>query len=155
MDDLVKEYKKSLKILRKAKTVPYILNRMITDIEWVIEYMETGSMPGAKYSISRWSKDKRDVPVDPQNIGKYLRYKEPERSPEWIETIVDIVLRTLTAREREAYELVRGNRFTFTEAAEFMNVTKGTVSNLVQRAEKKIRSKVEEHEKVYAVIVNL
>ncbi|MCG8400090.1 MAG: hypothetical protein MJA84_00670, partial [Firmicutes bacterium] len=66
MQDLIKEYRESLRVLRSAKVVPMHKGAMVSDTLFAIEVMETGRIPGAKWKVARWSKEDREVPVDPQ-----------------------------------------------------------------------------------------
>lgn len=140
LQDLIKEYRKSLRLLRSAKVVPVEYSSMVSDTQFAIEIMETGKIPGAKWSVARWSKDKREVPVDPLDMAKYLSGREPvESAPEWMVKFLDKLMAELTERERDAYRLVRGELYSFSKAAKIMGCNRGSVQNFVARAEKKIR----------------
>lgn len=119
--------------------VPLHYGSMVSDTQFAIEIMETGKIPGTKWTVARWSKEKRDVPVDPIEMAKYVRNREPVKSaPEWKVKLLERLMSTLTQRERDAYELVRGQCYSFTQAAQLMGCNKGSVQNFVKRAEKKI-----------------
>jgi len=140
MQDLIQEYKKSIKTLRNAKTVPVQCNSMISDTLWAVEVMETGKIPGTKWTVARWAKDKREIPVDMQTMAGYLTDRRTEVQPlsEEKKEILRKLLSALTGREREAYYLVRGEKFSFAQAGRYMGCSKGSVQNFVSRAEKKI-----------------
>ena len=136
---LIKEYKRSLKLLRSAKVVPMEYTSMVSDTLYAIEIMETGKIPGTKWTVARWSKDKREVPVDPLMMTRYVANREPVASaPEWMALLLNKVTKNLTKREKEAYRLVRGEMYSFSQAAALMGCNKGSVQNFVTRAEKKI-----------------
>ena len=141
MQELIQEYKKSIKTLRDAKAVPLQRNSMISDTLWAIDIMETGKIPGTKWTTARWAKDKREIPVDLQNMANYLTTKRTAAQPlsDKDKEILGNLLSTLTEREREAYYLVRGEKFSFAQAARYMECNKGSVQNFVSRAEKKIQ----------------
>ena len=65
VEKLIREYKKSLRLLRCAKVVPVGYSSMISDTQWAIDLMDTGHIPGTKWTVARWSREKREVPVDP------------------------------------------------------------------------------------------
>jgi len=140
LQDLIKEYRRSLGALRRAKAVPVEYGSMVSDTQYAIEIMETGRIPGTKWTIARWPKADRDIPVDPHNLAKYLSSKRTTVEP-LSQNGLDILndtLKVLTSREREAYFLVRGEMFSFAQAAKYMGCNKGSVQNFVARAEKKI-----------------
>lgn len=140
MQELIKEYKKSIKKLREAKVVPVQRNSMISDTLWAIDIMDTGKIPGTKWTTARWTKDKREIPIDMQNMACYLTNRRTAVQPlsEESKEILGNLLSTLTGREREAYYLVRGEKFSFAQAGRYMGCNKGSVQNFVSRAEKKI-----------------
>ena len=141
MQDLIKQYKQSIKTLRGAKAVPLHCGSMVSDTLYSIEIMETGKIPGTKWQVSRWAKDKREIPVDMQAMAGYLADRRTAVQPlsEESKEILGNLLSTLTEREREAYYLVRGEKFSFAQAARYMECNKGSVQNFVSRAEKKIQ----------------
>ena len=102
--------------------------------------MESGRIPGTKWTTARWAKDKREIPVDMQNMANYLTTRRTAVQPlsEESKEILGNLLSALTEREREAYYLVRGEKLSFSQAARYMGCNKGSVQNFVQRAEKKI-----------------
>ena len=136
---LIKEYKRSLKLLRSAKVVPMEYTSMVSDTLYAIEIMETGKIPGTKWTVARWSKDKREVPVDPMAMARYVANREPVASaPEWMVELLDKVMSSLTALERDAYELVRGRGYSFAQAGKLLGCSKGAAQSYIRRAEKKI-----------------
>ncbi|GBF35499.1 hypothetical protein DCCM_4628 [Desulfocucumis palustris] len=139
MKELIDEYKKSLSLLRRSNISPIHGRSMISDTLWAIEYMETGRVPGKKWSVARWSREKREVPVDPFLISRFLKSSDSVKSaPDWMVQLLERLLSSLSAREREAFRLVRGHCYSFAQAGELMGCNKGSVQNLVRRAEKKI-----------------
>jgi RNA polymerase sigma-70 factor (ECF subfamily) len=140
MEDLVCEYKRSLQLLKKSRAANVSHTGMISDTEWAIRYMETGQIPGAKWTVSRWSREKREIPVDPLKMAGYVAGRETVSPPvpEQVLTLLDRLMESLTSREKEAFKLVRGEYYSFSQAGMLMGCTKGTIQNLVNRAEKKI-----------------
>ena len=137
--ELIREYRQSLRALRKADPVPLYWASMVSTTEWAIRYMETGRIPGTKWTVARWAKDKREIPVDPLQMAKFVAQQESAGpAPEWMVELLDKVTATLTEREKDAYQLVRGQLYSFGQAAKLMGCNKGSVQNFVARAEKKI-----------------
>lgn len=150
MKGLIKEYKKALREINKAKrqtTDPCqrnILASCIDSLEFAIEYMETGRHPDNRRAITRRSDTQREIFMDPQNFA-FIRMAAPQRTnveanSNFQKAIdhLDIVLKRLSQKELEAYTHVRANGYSFGEAAQAMGIQKGTVQVLVKRAEIKI-----------------
>jgi RNA polymerase sigma-70 factor (ECF subfamily) len=139
LKDLIREYKKSLRLLRQSNVSPIHSKSMISDTVWAIQYMEIGRMPGNKWTVARWSRDKREVAVDPFLISRFVKNSAPVKSaPDWMVQLLESLMSSLTAKEKEAFKLVRGHCYSFAQAAQLMGCNKGSVQNLVRRAEKKI-----------------
>ncbi|MTI83455.1 MAG: hypothetical protein FH756_06005 [Firmicutes bacterium] len=139
MQELIREYKKSLRLLRTAKAVPMGYSSMVSDTQWAIGIMETGRIPGTKWNVSRWAKEKREVSVDPLEMSKYVSNRAPvDSAPKWMVELLEVLMSNLTDRERQAFQLVRGQCYSFSQAAELMGCKKGSVQLFVRRAEKKI-----------------
>jgi RNA polymerase sigma-70 factor (ECF subfamily) len=116
---------------------------MISDTEWAIHYMESGSIPGTKWNVSRWEISKREIPVDPLVMARYLQNREPiSTAPEWMIELLERMMSTLSTREKDAYELVRGRGYSYDQAGKLMKCTKDTVGGYLRRAEKKLQKEV-------------
>jgi len=140
MEYLIREYRESLKKLRSAKTVPVEYGSMVSDTQWAIELMETGHIPESKWTVSRWPVVKREVPVDPLEMSRYIRNREPvSAAPDWIVDFLNKLMSTLTEREKDAYELIRGRGYSFKQAGKTMGCSKATAQVYVRRAEEKIK----------------
>ncbi len=151
MKYLIKEYRNTLRSITKSRMKATdedercILGSCIDSLEFAIEYMEKGKHPDNRRAITRRSGIKREVPMDPQSFtfiraAALQRISITEISPDIRKALddLDIVLKLLSAKEREAYILVRGNGYSFGNAARLMRMKKGTVQVLVKRAEDKI-----------------
>ncbi|WP_286725538.1 sigma factor-like helix-turn-helix DNA-binding protein [Pelotomaculum sp. PtaB.Bin117] len=102
--------------------------------------METGHIPGTKWIVVRWSQAKREVPVDPLEMARYIQNREPaEAAPEWMLDLLDKLTKSLTPLEKDAYELVRGRGYSFSQAAQLLGCSKASVQSYIKRAEKKIQ----------------
>lgn len=140
MQKLIEEYRRSLRLLRTAKVVPMGFNSMISDTIFAIEMMETGRIPGAKWTVARWAKVDREIPVDPQVMARSFHPRVPsEPVPDQVHDLLETLLKALTERERDAYRLVRGELFSFAQAGQIMGCSKGSIQNFVARAERKIQ----------------
>jgi len=140
LQELIKEYKQSIKELRDAKVVPVQASSMISDANFSIEIMQTGRIPGTNWQVGRLPKTKREISVDPAEMSKYITHTiSAESAPENVLDMLDNLMSTLTEREKHAFDLVRGRGYSFSQAGMLMGCNKGSVQNFVQRAEKKIQ----------------
>lgn len=156
MKELINEYKMGLRHVNRTKIMATdpedrkLLGSCADSLSYSIEYMETGRQPGSRRGITRRSSTQREIPVDPQNVAfvraAALQSQPSEINEKMLRALDDlkIVLRDLTMKEKEAYSLVRANGYSFGDAAEIMEIHKGTVQTLVKRAEEKIYMMVED-----------
>lgn len=154
LNEMLGQYKDSLKGVRhliyeleklkegndQVKADLTMLRGMERDLEWAIEYMETGYMP-----ISYGGKQyKRVVPVDPLEVlglfSRALISSRPSRNH--LNDDQRKLLSWLTEREKEALVLVIIEGISYGEAAKLMNVTKGSVVTYVIRGKKKLKEKL-------------
>lgn len=165
MKDLIQQYRESLRKVRKAKETANevdrsILSGMERDLEFAIKWMETGRMPGSRRGAERRAAYERELPADPHRMemtGKYFRpagaayiiepisnygIDEPEIDEDDRETIllfIDDILSCLSEREREVFELRHVGGLEYHEIAEELGTTVGSVYNLLQRADEKLK----------------
>lgn len=157
MEDLIFEYKRSLKKARKmyraykeinpteltAKqaTDKKLICSMISDLQFIIEWLEKGRQPGAKRGYDRRESYKRMLIKDPKIIETFYALVDREQDgviSEWdIERIND-ALSVLTNREKEIFLLNKVQLYSYEEIADLLGVTKSTVQTNMKRAENKI-----------------
>lgn len=147
---LIKEYQITLRRVNRARTMATkkedksLLAGCADSLTFSIKYMEIGKHPDCRRGITRLSSIQREIPVDPRNAAFVravaLQNQSSEVSEKMRRAINDlgIALRDLTKKEKEAYSLVRGSGYSFSEAAEIMHIQKATAQTLVKRAEDKI-----------------
>jgi positive control factor len=126
---------------------------MISDLQYAIEWMKTCKRPGNRRGVERLAAYQREKPVDSLHMQRYIEHVGVDKYP-WIDReqrdtvtlmeqeMIEDALSVLTKREREAYLMVRGNCFSFGEAAKLRKVTKSRVQGVVKRAEIKISPKI-------------
>jgi len=121
-----------------------LLGNILVSLNYIIKYLDQGFPPEDKRGIyrSKWSQEQREIPFDPANAffireAALQRKMKSELTEEQRELLEDL-LATLTEKEREAFIMIRGNGYSFTEAAYSMGVNKGTIQNMIYRAEKKL-----------------
>lgn len=122
-----------------------LIGEMVSDCEYAAEWLETGRRPGNRRGIERRAAYQRERPVDPIVLQAYLGnrsaggFVQSSSVTDEDRRRIDNVLEQLTVRQRDAYVAVIGKGLSYAEAAELMDVEKGSVQSFVQEAECKIR----------------
>lgn len=155
MIDLIADYEKALRdIVEKRKTADStddaLYSGMESDLRYALEWMKTGKKPGPVRGIERQSGEYRELSIDPLKMQRYFRstdsltYKWDDHYQEDAvgrtdKELLQGALSVLTDTEKEVYMMVRGNAFTFGQAAKIMNwKSKGAVFTSLKRADEKI-----------------
>ncbi|OXS77941.1 sigma factor-like helix-turn-helix DNA-binding protein [Domibacillus enclensis] len=155
MRTLIYEYKQSLRELKKMKEAieakpelleqdiqdKSLINSMISEVEFAIQWMVSGRNPGAMRGADRTGAYTLDpavldiLPVAPvyKSIARELSSLEKE--------IIEDALCTLTKREKDVFMLVKVEGITFEYTAELLGITKSSVQTYLERAEKKIENR--------------
>jgi RNA polymerase sigma factor (sigma-70 family) len=118
-----------------------IINEMIADCEWTIEWLDSGRRPGNKRGIERRAAYQCEKLMDPVRMQAYLTQSSagsPANLSDWQRFQIEDALSRLSDRERECYVLAHGECFSFSEIAGMLGVSKGSVEVYVTRAQKKI-----------------
>jgi positive control factor len=117
-----------------------ILQSAADSLKYSIQYLNTGREPGTRRGAHRRSREQREIPFDPYWINNHrVPIVAGEPVSEEDRELLDDLLDLLTCHERQAFKLVRGQGQSFSETARLLNVSKGTVQNLVERAERKLK----------------
>ncbi|SDW27525.1 RNA polymerase sigma-70 factor, ECF subfamily [Marininema mesophilum] len=154
MVDLIKEYKETLRRVRRQKdaeedsSTRKLLGGMIGDLEYAIEWMTTGRRPGNRRGIERRAAYQRERPIDPIHFQRYAMrsafYKEDvQEIIEWEKWRIEDALSGLTKLGREVYMMKVGQGFTLGQVAGFMGVSKSSVQVMMKRAEQKMARQTE------------
>ncbi|MRD28280.1 sigma-70 family RNA polymerase sigma factor [Bacillus thuringiensis] len=126
-----------------------IINEMISDINYSLEWMHTAKQPGKTRGIERRAAYEREKPCDPLLMQRYVRstvipvyewdteVKESVIS-EWDRIQLEDALSTLTEREKEIYIMSRGYGFTQDKISNLLKLQRTTVQEYLKRADKKI-----------------
>jgi RNA polymerase sigma-70 factor (ECF subfamily) len=115
---------------------------MIRDIDYILEWMETGRRPGNKRGVERLAAYQREIPVDIME-----RYAAPPAhltvqtndSLEWEYRKMEYILSLLTDRERQCYEMNIGGMYSEREIAQMIGIAQPTVHENLKRAQNKIK----------------
>lgn len=166
MEQLIEEYRETMKVANKYRRqlkelypnmsgheleqLKSLVGSAISDLQYSIDYMRTGRVPGNRRGIYRQSRDKRTIPVDPNNLD-YLRNLSAKENnavqfdAEQEQMILEY-LEMIPYQQREAFKMVRIQGLSFGETAKLMRIAKGTVQDYVKQAEIKLASIVQKPE---------
>jgi RNA polymerase sigma factor (sigma-70 family) len=153
VEQLIKEYKESLKTVRqlqlrinpdnKDKTV---LGSMASDLQYSIDWMNTGRRPGNRRGAERLAAYQREKPIDPIYFQNFVANPAPQKCTvkDSDKQRIEDALSVLTERERKIYLMARGQCLSYEQIAEYLYVSKSTVQTTVERAAKKISIRINE-----------
>jgi positive control factor len=160
MLDLIVQYKQALKDVRKLQVSASaedkkLLGGMASDLEYAIQWMQTGRKPGNKRGIERRAAYEREKPFDPLLMQRYFRsmddnsytwdtHKQEDTVSVWDRERIDDALSVLTAREKEIYLMKRGQCLTYEQIATYYSISRGSVQDSIKRSEKKIKKQLQE-----------
>ncbi len=144
-------YRKTRNQLRKAYEAAdaddrKIISGMISDCEYVMEWLETGRRPGNKRGIERRAVYQRLKLVDPirmQSFRQPATGGSPSNLSEYQRFQIEDALSRLSPRERECYTMAYGDCLSFSRIGELLNLKKSTVQSYVETAQYKISEDLE------------
>lgn len=161
MQDLLQEYKETRRLLKQAYEARrdgekvlddqalaerQILAEMIGDVEFVIEWLESGRRPGNRRGVERLAAYQREKPMDPIKIQAFFTRStagSPANLTEWERQQIEDALSVLSERERECYVLAYGECFSHSEIAELLNISVSSVETYLKRANQKITERIQ------------
>jgi RNA polymerase sigma factor (sigma-70 family) len=156
-DDLLIEYRNGKKQLNKLKNSLNqkdpaikedikIINSMVGDMDFVIEWLETGRQPGLRRGV-----DKRkvyqikylenmdlipDISEQLEPSDKQLNLSESQKR------ILLNIFSSFSLRERQCYILYAAQGLSMAEIAEELGIKKRTVQQYIERARKKVKERI-------------
>jgi RNA polymerase sigma factor (sigma-70 family) len=121
-----------------------IINSMISDLEFTIEWIENGRNPNLRRGA-----DRKDVYLlDPQEMDKRVYqelYKESSRELTQDEKeMLEDAMCTLSNREREVFTLYHCDGLSIKRIADLLGLAKGTAQKHFERAVRKIEKNKKE-----------
>jgi positive control factor len=157
---LLKSYKDQLRVVRAyyddlkplttadKKAESEIVAGIISDLEHVIEWLETGRRPGAKRDIDRRSVYELTYHMDPVILANYAREEEPtfiveeEKQSQLSERDrlrIEDALSVLTEAEKDVFMMHYVQLLSLGEIAAIKKVSKSTIQTQIERSKKKIK----------------
>lgn len=124
-----------------------VIAGMVSDCKYVIEWLSSGRRPGNKRGIERRAGYEREILLEPirmQNFAGRFKAVPSEGISEDRRFQLEYVLGLLSRRERECYVLASGEGFSHVAIAGMLMISAGSVSEYIQRAQKKISSVMDE-----------
>ncbi|ADP31740.1 sigma-70 family RNA polymerase sigma factor [Bacillus atrophaeus] len=163
MEDLLFEYKRTLKQTRKlykqlgeaeeselsAEKLKdkKIIRSIITDLEYVTEWLEKGRQPGIRRAIDRRDAYQRLLIKDPRIIESFssaIDFVPDGQVSDEDRRRIKEALSLLTEREKEMFLLHKVECFSYERIAALLGVKKSTVQTTIKRALLKIHKQKEE-----------
>ncbi|POD46272.1 hypothetical protein BKM15_25870 [Pseudomonas syringae pv. syringae] len=158
MEDLIIQYRQALKEIRRmipdaSEEDKKLLSSMASDLQYALEWMRTGRRPGNRRGIERRAAYQRERPFDPLLMQRYFRSTD-EEVYEWDDHLqedsvsywdrlrIEDALSVLSDKEKEAYLMSKGNCLSFSQIAKYLKLSKSTVQDRVERAERKIAKQI-------------
>lgn len=153
MEQLIEEYRESLKVVRKLHEKAEgkdksIIAGMIKDLKYTIKWMETGRRPesrrGAEQSYDPLTFERRygDTKLDPGNvIDKQVVIRNEILKTD--RNHMRQAIKSCTRREKLVFILAHVNMMSLQEIADKLEVTKSTVQTTLKRSENKIKKQIE------------
>ena len=150
----------NVKAWAREMAKPYLEDKEVIsswkrNLEYSITWMKTGHRPGLKRGIERRAAYQNEKPVDPLLMQRYFRssinpYDWDQEEKEYVITpseqeILNEAMSVLSEKEREVYILARGNGHSQYKVAEMMKLSRSSVRNMLERADKKIAMIMKKH----------
>ncbi|OKP91311.1 sigma factor-like helix-turn-helix DNA-binding protein [Paenibacillus sp. P32E] len=123
-----------------------VISGMVSDCEYVEEWLTTGRRPGNKRGIERRAGYEREVLLDPVRMQAFAsdsKAGSPANLTDDQRFQLQYALDQLSERERECYVLAHGECFSHSTIASMLEIAPGSVSEYIQRAHKKVSNAVE------------
>ena len=124
-----------------------ILKAAIRNLEFTIEWLENGRMPGLRRGIERRSVYQKEILVDSNTLKKHIENQQDiyfqdeqtnDETIEYLELLTQEKLSILTEQEKDIY-LMAINGMTTNEIAEHLDMKYNTVYKVIDRCYKKIK----------------
>lgn len=124
-----------------------VIAGMVSDCKYVIEWLSSGRRPGNTRGIERRAGYEREILLEPvrmQNFTARFNAVPSEGLTEDQRFQLEYVLGLLSRREKECYMLAKGEGFSHVAIADMLQISAGSVSEYIQRAQKKVSSVTDE-----------
>lgn len=148
VDQMVEEYtagKKALEMIKEPLDPDNLedaedrklVNGMISDMDYSLEWMKKGRRPGNRRGIERRSAYQRSSYCE-MDIFPSLENEQKEIPTALKYKLLDVLLE-FSGRERECYLLHMSQGFSFAQIAKIMGLSRSSVQRYIERAKKKLK----------------
>lgn len=145
VDTLIHEYSEGRKELHnmKSKLNDYNvddkahISSMISDMTYSLDWMKKGRRPGNRRGVDRRDNYRRTAYVEMDIFPEFMEEKS-DISHELKLRLIDVLLE-FSDRQRECYLLHMSKGFSYSQIAEFLHISRGSVQNHIVRAKKKLK----------------
>ncbi|SEH78149.1 RNA polymerase sigma-70 factor, ECF subfamily [Halobacillus karajensis] len=122
-------------------------NHMISDLQYIIEWIEHGRQPYAKRGIDRREAYRRLVYMEEEAmtvLGRPLfAEEEHEELNDFDRERLEDCLSVLTKKEKDIYLMNKVEQLSYERIADILGIKKGTVQSYINRGENKIKEQIE------------
>lgn len=118
-----------------------LIEGMLSDVNFAIEWLHTGKQPGAKRGIERRSVYQNTVLLDPMIMANYANPSNSRSGSSLTEDekrALREVLEILSPQERECYVMAHGHCIPQQQIARMLNLSEGSVATYIKRAHEKV-----------------
>ncbi|APB77403.1 RNA polymerase sigma factor [Paenibacillus polymyxa] len=119
-----------------------VISGMVSDCEFVEEWLVTGRRPGNKRGVERLAAYQREKLVDPLRMQAYVSNSKagsPSNLTDSDYFVIEEALRVLTDLERDCFLLSYGHCMPHSYIADVLGLSRGNISTLLKRAKEKIQ----------------
>jgi DNA-directed RNA polymerase specialized sigma24 family protein len=117
------------------------INSMISDCQYVVDFLNRRYEPEARRSMNRRSMEQRTDVWEPSWFDSYISpnsWTVERELPSGDKFLIEDALSTLSKRERQCYTLHHAMGFSYRQIASELLLKKGTVQYYIEEATKKI-----------------
>ncbi|MCU9614100.1 sigma-70 family RNA polymerase sigma factor [Caldibacillus lycopersici] len=122
------------------------INSMIGDMDFVIEWLETGRQPGMRRGVDKRSTYQIKYLENMDLIPDISEQLNEERKPLYLsdsqKRILLNIFSSFSLRERQCYILYTAQGLSMAEIAEELGLKKRTVQQYIERARKKVKERM-------------
>lgn len=117
------------------------LKEMISDVNFVIEWLHTGKQPGTKRGIERRSVYQNTKLLDPMILANYANPSNSRSGSSLTEDekiALREVLEILSPQEKECYVMAHGHCIPQQQIARMLKISESSVATYIKRAHEKV-----------------
>lgn len=125
-----------------------VISGMISDLEYVIEWMSTGRRPGNKRGMERRAGYEREILLDPVRMQAFASRStagSPSNLSDDQRNKIEEALRYLSPRQRECYMLAHGECFSHGQIANLLGISRSAVQGYIEEAQRRVSEELQQN----------